>query len=200
MQDEALAERVAAVERAITDGETDLAGLADEAAAAQRLDDLADRVAELEDACDELEAATQALRGYVGNVRAVNQEVQGRADLALEKVEDLAANGPESAGVTAEAGGGCPTCGGERDSAEPGSGGEGAAEPPAWVRTDQPAPARASTDGGPAASPPASDGPGGSAGGASVDPGRHPTRDARTTPVDPAGDEGGVLERVRELL
>jgi hypothetical protein len=37
----------------------------------------------------ELEAATQALRGYVGNVRAVNRDIEQRADTALAKAESV---------------------------------------------------------------------------------------------------------------
>jgi hypothetical protein len=37
----------------------------------------------------ELEAATQALRGYVGNVRSVNERVEERADAALARAEEL---------------------------------------------------------------------------------------------------------------
>lgn len=81
--------RIEALERAVTDGDRDLSELATEGETRERLaalegdlDDLADRVAELE-------AATQALRGYVGNVRAVNSEVEQRADAALAKVESL---------------------------------------------------------------------------------------------------------------
>jgi uncharacterized protein YoxC len=47
-----------------------------------RLDDLEARVAELE-------AAVQALRGYVGSVRAVNEEIEQRTEVALRKVEAL---------------------------------------------------------------------------------------------------------------
>lgn len=81
--------RIEALERAVTEGDHDLSELAAEgetrdrlAAAEADLGDLADRVAELE-------AATQALRGYVGNVRAVNRDVEKRADAALAKAESL---------------------------------------------------------------------------------------------------------------
>ena len=82
--DETLEDRIAAVERALTDGDHDLAALATEGDAADRIETLEADVAELTDRVTELEAATQALRGYVGNVRAVNEEVRERADLALE--------------------------------------------------------------------------------------------------------------------
>jgi hypothetical protein len=81
--------RIEALERAVTEGDHDLSELATEgetrdrlAAVETELGDLADRVAELE-------AATQALRGYVGNVRAVNRDVEQRADAALAKAESL---------------------------------------------------------------------------------------------------------------
>jgi hypothetical protein len=81
--------RIEALERAVTDGNSDLSELATAAETGDRLtavetelEDLADRVAELE-------AATQALRGYVGNVRAVNREVEQRADAALAKAESV---------------------------------------------------------------------------------------------------------------
>lgn len=84
-----LAERVAAIERAVADGDHDFSSLAAEGEQVARLDALAADVEELTDRVAELEAATQALRGYVGNVRSVNEDVQDRADLALSKVEDL---------------------------------------------------------------------------------------------------------------
>lgn len=79
MPDEALEERLAAVERAL-DG-------ADGTGVPQARSDLADRVADLEAQVAELEAAVQAVRGYVGNVRHVNEEVEGRADAAMAKAE-----------------------------------------------------------------------------------------------------------------
>ena len=87
--DDALRERVEALERAVTDGEHDLSAVADEAAALDRLEALESDVADLADRLEELEAATQALRGYVGNVRSVNTDVEQRADAALAKAEAL---------------------------------------------------------------------------------------------------------------
>jgi uncharacterized coiled-coil protein SlyX len=62
--------RLAAVERALAEDEP--------LERTDRLDDLESRVAELE-------AAVQALRGYVGSVRAVNEEIERRADRAFRK-------------------------------------------------------------------------------------------------------------------
>ena len=87
--DDALRERVEALERAVTDGEHNLSAVADEAAALDRLETLESDVADLADRLEELEAATQALRGYVGNVRSVNTDVEQRADAALAKAEAL---------------------------------------------------------------------------------------------------------------
>ena len=86
---ETLADRLDAVERALTDGETDLAAVEDAADVADRLDALEERIAAVERQVADLEAATQALRGYVGNVKAVNDEVERRADLALARGETL---------------------------------------------------------------------------------------------------------------
>lgn len=98
--------RIEALERAVTEGEHDLSELATAGETRERVaaveadvDDLADRVAQLE-------AATQALRGYVGNVRAVNNDIERRADAALAKAESLESalvgepsrNGPPDAG------------------------------------------------------------------------------------------------------
>jgi len=88
MEERRIEARLAALERAVTDGEP-MPELVDAAAAtadatdrAQRLDDVEQRVAELE-------AATQALRGYVGNVRSVNEDVEERADAAFATVSEL---------------------------------------------------------------------------------------------------------------
>ncbi|WP_439025564.1 DUF7310 family coiled-coil domain-containing protein [Haloarchaeobius sp. DT45] len=52
---------------------------------------LTDRLDEVETTVAELEAAVQALRGYAGNVRSVNERVEQRADGALAAVESLEA-------------------------------------------------------------------------------------------------------------
>lgn len=97
--DEALPERVDALERAITDGDSDLTELTAEAEALDRLAELEATVDELETRVAELEAATQALRGYVGNVRSVNQAVEQRADAALSKAEAVESAIQQEAGA-----------------------------------------------------------------------------------------------------
>ena len=75
--------RLAAVERALSEEEP--------IERADRLDDLVDRVAELE-------AAVQAVRGYVGEVRAINEDVERRADRALRKAQAIERHvGPDTA-------------------------------------------------------------------------------------------------------
>lgn len=90
--------RLRAVERALTDGDHDLSALQDSAAMADRLDDVEDRLATIEEQVAELDAATQAVRGYVGNVRAVNEDVEERADAALAAVDRIEARLDETAG------------------------------------------------------------------------------------------------------
>ena len=101
--DDQLEERVAALVRAVTDGEGDAAALAEAAVTAERLEDCEAAVEDLEDRVAELEAATQALRGYVGEVRSVNREVEERADLALSRVEALSGRAGTGEEATAQA-------------------------------------------------------------------------------------------------
>ncbi|GAA0194031.1 DUF7310 family coiled-coil domain-containing protein [Halobaculum roseum] len=76
--------RLAAVERACSgDPDAGPADLADAAEATAELQNASERIDELEDRVAELESATQALRGYVGSIRAVNERVERRADRAL---------------------------------------------------------------------------------------------------------------------
>jgi hypothetical protein len=91
--DETTEERLAALERALTDGDHDLEALAEAGDIAARVEQLeADRATQ-EERIAELEAATQALRGYVGNVRAVNEDVRQQADRALELAERTGGDG-----------------------------------------------------------------------------------------------------------
>jgi len=93
---ENLADRLDAVERALTDGDADLTEVRERAALSGDVDRLETRVEELEAQVEELDAALEAVRGYAGNVRAVNREVERRASAALAKAEALetAVDGP----------------------------------------------------------------------------------------------------------
>lgn len=88
-----LEQRLDAVERTLTDGalqeDTHLDDLPDRAALDRRLSAVESRQETLEQRLDELDAATQAVRGYVGGVRAVNRNVERRADAALAAVDRL---------------------------------------------------------------------------------------------------------------
>jgi len=77
--------RLRAVERAVTGNDARPADVADGATATAERERLESRLDDLEERVAELEAATQAVRGYVGAVRAVNREVERRADLALSR-------------------------------------------------------------------------------------------------------------------
>lgn len=83
--DDALRERIEALERTVADGDFD----GSDDALGERLSTLESRLETVESQLDDVEAATQALRGYVGNVRAVNNEVEQRADTAIAKVQAL---------------------------------------------------------------------------------------------------------------
>ncbi|MFC7139409.1 hypothetical protein ACFQMA_06100 [Halosimplex aquaticum] len=105
MSERDLEARLDAVERALTDDGTDLTDLRETADAVSEASDLASRVTELESRVAELEAGLQAVRGYAGNVRAVNREVERRASAALAKAETLEATVEDdaSAGPTVPA-------------------------------------------------------------------------------------------------
>jgi hypothetical protein len=90
--DDALAERLDAVERTLTDEDLAVPDLGDAAELTREVESLSARLDDVEERLDDLDAATQALRGYVGNVRAVNEEVERRADAALAKAESVEAD------------------------------------------------------------------------------------------------------------
>lgn len=59
------------------------------------------RMDDIETTVEELEAAVEAVRGYAGNVRAVNRDVERRASAALAKAEALEASvGHATAGAS----------------------------------------------------------------------------------------------------
>lgn len=86
---EDLAERLRAVERAVTDGDAAVRDLSDAAAVQDRLDELAGELDALVERVDALDATVQSLHGYVGELEAVNERVQRRADAARAAVERL---------------------------------------------------------------------------------------------------------------
>lgn len=90
-RDDRLEKRVAALERTITDGHA-ADGLPDVARMDSRLDDLEATVADLDDRLAELDAAVQALRGFAGGVRAVDEAIERRADAAVARVDRLEAD------------------------------------------------------------------------------------------------------------
>jgi hypothetical protein len=85
-----LRERVDALERAVTDGHAD-DGLPEAARLSARVDDVEATVEELDDRLAELEAAVQALRGFAGGVRAIDDAVERRANAAIARVDRLEA-------------------------------------------------------------------------------------------------------------
>lgn len=85
--DDSLAARLAAVERAVTDGEP-VEG-SETAAVRRRLDAVADDLETLTDRVDALAATVQSLHGYVGEIEHVNERVERRADAARAAVERL---------------------------------------------------------------------------------------------------------------
>jgi hypothetical protein len=86
--DDRLEERVAALERALTDGHAD-DGFPEAGRMDARLDELEATVADHDDRVAELDAAVQALRGFAGGVRAVDEAVERRADAAVAGVDRL---------------------------------------------------------------------------------------------------------------
>lgn len=107
---EALEKRIAALERAVTDGEGEHGTLADSAVTAERVETLEAQLDDVTDRIGELDAATQALRGYVGNIRSVNRDVEQRADAALAKAESLETQqGGQTQGEPEKRS--CPRCG-----------------------------------------------------------------------------------------
>ncbi|WP_415380824.1 hypothetical protein [Halosimplex sp. TS25] len=141
MSERDLEARLEAVERALTDDDTDLTDLRETADAVGEASDLEARVAALESRVDELEAGLQAVRGYAGNVRAVNREVERRASAALAKAEALESTvedggspveptvAPPGAGGRARERPAAPAPNGERPAGSPGNAGDSVDSP-----------------------------------------------------------------------
>src|SRR6056297_1500984 len=82
---DAVEERLRAVERAVADGDTEIDG----APLGDPTGELASRIDELESTTTELESGLQAVRGYVGQVKSVDDEIEQRADAAAAAVDDV---------------------------------------------------------------------------------------------------------------
>lgn len=90
MADDQLRERLAAVERALTDDDATPTEFPEAVAEADDLADLREEFDALRDEVAELQAATQALRGFVGNAVPETSDAAERADRALRRVDELA--------------------------------------------------------------------------------------------------------------
>lgn len=84
-----ITERLAAVERRLTDGEGDARPSADAAAVEARVSDLEARADDIEERLAAVESGLDALRGLVGEVDRVDESIERRADAALAGVDDL---------------------------------------------------------------------------------------------------------------
>ena len=84
-----LERRLAAVERTLVDGDGTPAELPEIESVAYDVDRLQSRLDELEAQVADLEGAMEAVRGYAGNVRSVNEDVERRADAAVATVDRL---------------------------------------------------------------------------------------------------------------
>lgn len=81
--------RLSALERAVVDDDRPLTDLPDAAAVATDVERLESRLEDLDERVADLEGASRALRGYVGNVRSVNEDVERHADAAVATVDRL---------------------------------------------------------------------------------------------------------------
>lgn len=81
--------RLAAVERVVVDGDYDVDQLADQASLRETVEHLETQVTEHEQRLADLEARTESLSGYVGNVQTVNDDVERRAASAVATVDRL---------------------------------------------------------------------------------------------------------------
>jgi chromosome segregation ATPase len=84
---EEITERLAAVERRLTD---DADPAADAASVAARVSALEARADDLDDRLAAVESGLDALRGLVGEVERVDDRVERRADAAVARTDDLA--------------------------------------------------------------------------------------------------------------
>jgi chromosome segregation ATPase len=86
---ERLAERVDTIERAIGDGTHEFPAIEELSQLTDRIETIEKRLDRLEEQTTELDGATQALRGYVGNIRSVNERIEQRADAAMAATDRI---------------------------------------------------------------------------------------------------------------
>jgi chromosome segregation ATPase len=86
---ERLAERVDTIERAIGDGTHEFPAIEELNQLTDRIETIEKRLDRLEEQTTELDGATQALRGYVGNIRSVNERIEQRADAAMAATDRI---------------------------------------------------------------------------------------------------------------
>ena len=84
-------ERLAAVERALTDDDTAPADLSDPAAVESRLDALETRLDAFEERLADVEGDIAAVRGHVGAAERVDRETEQTAQRALATARELEA-------------------------------------------------------------------------------------------------------------
>jgi len=82
-------QRLAAVERTVTDGDHDLNDIADLTDLADDMERLEQRLDSIEERVAELEGVHDALDGYVSNVRSVNENIEQQAGAAYAAVDRL---------------------------------------------------------------------------------------------------------------
>lgn len=86
---DAFEERLAAVERTLTDGDRSLATVEDAAGLTSRLEAVESRLDSVERRLDDIDAAVLALRGYAGELQHVNEDVERTAAAAIAAVDRL---------------------------------------------------------------------------------------------------------------
>ncbi|MBX0303479.1 DUF7310 family coiled-coil domain-containing protein [Haloarcula salinisoli] len=82
-------QRLAAVERTVTDGDHELNDIADLTDLADDIERVEQRLDSIEERVAELEGVYDALDGYVSNVRSVNENVEQQAGAAYAAVDRL---------------------------------------------------------------------------------------------------------------
>lgn len=84
---DSLDDRLRAVERALTNADQSVADVEDVATLTRQVETLTTQLETVEQRLDRLDAAVQAVRGYVGQQKAVNDDVERRADAALAAID-----------------------------------------------------------------------------------------------------------------